>query len=218
MLFSHQPIVDLLAAAFECSWESVCPVPKVHIDFGNGSTLDRTLHGNVVSYVCAPDGRTVEILPGVVEASAYTSWLTAALDLAQRVDADEADGESVVAQLMETHGARAASALMDSMPQFQLAVSKSGIELPLERALGPQVPNQLALDRPGQFDTLAADTDVAFRVLAPRASAVWNEQPFASPTDYTWRMYAHALEIDLADPYLGLAPQGLGGEVGRTSP
>ena len=39
MLFSHPTLSAWLSDRFECAWESIRPVPKVTIDFGNGRTL-----------------------------------------------------------------------------------------------------------------------------------------------------------------------------------
>src|SRR5262245_58426354 len=50
---------------FECAWQSVRPVPRVTIDFGDGRTLERTLHGNVATFFCTAEGRVFDVAPGV---------------------------------------------------------------------------------------------------------------------------------------------------------
>jgi hypothetical protein len=57
VLFSRDDVSDYINRNFEPAWESVRPVPIVRIDFGNGRTATRTLHGNVASYVCSADAR-----------------------------------------------------------------------------------------------------------------------------------------------------------------
>jgi hypothetical protein len=41
------------------------------------------------------------------------------------------------------------------------------------------------------------------------------ERALATPADLTREVYRELLHVDLDDPYLGLAPDVLGGEVGR---
>ena len=54
---------------------------KNTIDFGNGHKIRRTLNGNVATYVCAPDGRVVDVIPGLNSPEAYLEDLTNALNL-----------------------------------------------------------------------------------------------------------------------------------------
>src|SRR5438309_1524522 len=50
-------------------------VPILRIDFGNGRTTTRTLHGNVASYVCSADGQVADILPGIYTPAIYMTAL-----------------------------------------------------------------------------------------------------------------------------------------------
>ena len=63
MLFSQDRVADFINANFEPAWESVRPVPVVRIDFGNGTVLTRTLHGNILTSVCTADGKVLDALP-----------------------------------------------------------------------------------------------------------------------------------------------------------
>ena len=65
MLFSSNEVADYINAEFEPVWESVRPVPIVTIDFGNGHTVRRTLHGNIATYICGSDGSVYDVLPGI---------------------------------------------------------------------------------------------------------------------------------------------------------
>ncbi len=62
----------------------------------------------------------------------------------------------------------------------------------------------------------------AGRVVAleidPRLHALLADHPFEQPSFYTKKLYKDVLDVDLDDPYLGLAPYVLGGEPGRHSP
>ncbi|HKB17045.1 MAG TPA: hypothetical protein VKF62_13345 [Planctomycetota bacterium] len=81
MLFSDPEVTSFVNDRFVCAWESVRPVPKVDIDFGNGHTLRRTLNGNVVTYLCTPEGKVFDILPGLHSPEGYLAGLRRALDL-----------------------------------------------------------------------------------------------------------------------------------------
>ena len=81
MLFSHPDVVRSLNERFECAWEMLRPVPKVTIDFGDGSVLERTLHGNIATCITLADGRVIDAIPGLVDPVEYQRRLDAALRL-----------------------------------------------------------------------------------------------------------------------------------------
>lgn len=56
-------------------WQSVRPVPKVTVDFGDGRKLERTITGNSIHYVLNPDGQVLEALPGLYGAGAFLKHL-----------------------------------------------------------------------------------------------------------------------------------------------
>src|SRR5262249_33477853 len=71
VLFSNEDVAKFINQNFEAVWESVRPVPIVRIDFGNGTVLTRTLHGNIATYVCSAQGQVLDILPGIYEPQSY---------------------------------------------------------------------------------------------------------------------------------------------------
>lgn len=81
MIFSDPDVADFVRDRFVLAWESIRPVPKVTGDFGNGIVHTRTLMGNVATYVCAPNGAVVDILPGLADPRSYRRDLQAALAL-----------------------------------------------------------------------------------------------------------------------------------------
>ncbi len=81
MLFSNPEVASFVNDRFVCAWESVRPVPKVAIDFGDGHTLHRTLNGNVVTYLCTPVGTVFDLLPGLHSPEGYLAGLRRAIDL-----------------------------------------------------------------------------------------------------------------------------------------
>src|SRR5207342_2855111 len=74
-LYSNKEISDYLRDNFVLHWQSVRPVPKVTIDFGDGRKLERTLTGNSAHYVLASDGTPLDVLPGLYSPLAFRQWL-----------------------------------------------------------------------------------------------------------------------------------------------
>src|SRR5262245_52865417 len=70
-----------MSQSFECAWESARPVPHVTIDFGDGHVLERTLRGNIVTYLRTARGEVFDLIPGLVDAREYARRLAQALRL-----------------------------------------------------------------------------------------------------------------------------------------
>lgn len=87
-MFSHPEVQALIRDRFVAAWQSVRPVPKVTIDFGNGHVLRRTLNGNVATYVCDPDGHVVDVIPGLCDPDEYLAQLREALALYEATRSD----------------------------------------------------------------------------------------------------------------------------------
>jgi hypothetical protein len=85
-LYPDRDVAALLQGQFVLHWESVRPVPKVTIDFGDGRVLERTVTGNSIHYVLSPDGTPVDALPGLYSARAFLCGLTVAADAARKYD------------------------------------------------------------------------------------------------------------------------------------
>ena len=86
LLYPEPRINRVLREKFVLHWESVRPVPKVTIDFGNGKKLERTLTGNSVHVVLDRYGRPVDALPGLFTPDVFLQLLSRAhtLGLADR--------------------------------------------------------------------------------------------------------------------------------------
>ncbi len=80
VLYPNREISRYLRQSFILHWQSVRPVPVVHIDFGDGRTLDRTLTGNSIHYVLDPAGRLVDALPGLYAPGVFLRELRRAAD------------------------------------------------------------------------------------------------------------------------------------------
>jgi len=70
-LYSNKEVSDWLRTNFVLHWQSVRPVPRVTIDFGDGRKLERTITGNSAHYVLATDGTPLDVLPGLYSPLAF---------------------------------------------------------------------------------------------------------------------------------------------------
>ena len=131
MLLSDPKTAAFIAENFVPAWESVRPVPKVTIDFGEGRTLERTLTGNTILSVCLPDGRVVDALPGVYTPAAFLQQMRETLQLVKSLEglAPAAADEAILAW----HRQRVSTAIQQETRRITL--SKAIVESPLLKAL-----------------------------------------------------------------------------------
>ena len=109
-LYPNREINEVLRDNFVLHWESVRPVPRVTIDYGDGRKLERTITGNSAHYVLAPDGHPIEALPGLFGPKAFLRELQAAAELNAKYLA-AADGTARKALLRDHHSSRLAAVL-----------------------------------------------------------------------------------------------------------
>jgi hypothetical protein len=124
VLYANADIGKMLRDQFVLHWQSVRPVPKVTIDFGDGRKLVRTLTGNSIHYVLDAEGRPVDALPGLYGPSAFRQRLEAAQ---QAVRSLAASGETAVAQGLRSYHAREHARIVQ---QWRDDLKKCGIVLP----------------------------------------------------------------------------------------
>ena len=74
-LYSNKHLSDYLRDHFVLHWQSVRPVPRVTIDFGDGRKIQRTVTGNSAHYVLDENGRPLDVLPGLYGPAAFQAWL-----------------------------------------------------------------------------------------------------------------------------------------------
>jgi hypothetical protein len=129
---------------FEPAWESVRPVPLIRIDFGNGTVINRTLHGNIATYVCNADGRVLDILPCIYTAKVYVNRLNQLRLLANYMG--QAAGDRQEARLKDYHKRQLDALTRNDLPRVVRAnpagVTKAVIESRVEGMLvsGKQAP------------------------------------------------------------------------------
>lgn len=74
-LYPNVEVSQVLRDRFILHWQSVRPVPKVTIDFGDGRKLERTLTGNSIHYVLDASGRPIDAIPGLYGPQAFLRQL-----------------------------------------------------------------------------------------------------------------------------------------------
>jgi hypothetical protein len=86
VLYPNTAVSKTLRANYVLHWQSHRPVPKLTIDFGDGRKIERTITGNSVHYVLAPDGRVVDVIPGLYGPAAFLRALNEAGTIAAVAD------------------------------------------------------------------------------------------------------------------------------------
>ena len=188
MIFSDPAVAACIRNNFVAAWESVRPVPVVEIDFGNGAKLKRTVNGNIATYLCAPDGRVLDIIPGLNDPKTYLAALQDGLRLLP------ASPETVLAH----H--RGSRTVARPPARQRLDVGKAMVEMPVKHAFVPKT----------DADLLAADTEINLKERKPLVHAILAEKAYR-PADLTKRLYKDVLHVDLDDPYLGLVTTAFNG-------
>ncbi len=86
VLYPNAAVSKTLRENYVLHWQSHRPVPKLTIDFGDGRKIERTITGNSVHYVLAPDGRVVDVIPGLYGPAAFLRALNDAGAIAALTD------------------------------------------------------------------------------------------------------------------------------------
>jgi len=71
VLYPNAEVSEYLREHYVLHWQSVRPVPKVTIDYGDGRKLERTLTGNSIHYILDSSGRPIDAIPGLYGPSAF---------------------------------------------------------------------------------------------------------------------------------------------------
>jgi hypothetical protein len=225
-LFSQEALATFINDTFEPAWESVRPVPVVHIDFGNGTRLTRTLHGNILTSVCTADGQVLDALPGIYEETVYRQRLNQLAALVPQVRKLSGDQRE---EWVRDYHQRELDAIkqQETLAQFALRkavlpVGKGVIERPVERVVAgaPFLPNGLPpngsapvraaqppLEKPedvASWKALSEDTRLNETTRRRQIHELLAKTGLVAPEKVTRPIYKDVLHADLDDPYLGL--------------
>jgi hypothetical protein len=122
MLYPEPRINRVLRDRYVLHWQSLRPVPKLTIDFGDGrASVTTTIAGNSVHLILDGNGRPLDALPGMFSPDAFLQLL-----LGERASGNTADPtRAVIAS--------------------RIAATKHVMESPLLRALGQDTRDNVAL-------------------------------------------------------------------------
>ena len=213
ILYPDPEINKLLREHFVLHWESVCKVPVITIDLGDGRVIKRTITGNSIHYVMRPDGTVIDALPGLIAPRVFEHELRPQIE-SNRDSASPTDRlrativRLTVAEFPDTDMAlpletqrwlavnqpRVEPRKSDARPAGRLAMSKIALEGPLLR----QVFNP--------FPQLSADTRINMTSLRPRILAMLEHNPAMDIKTLNARVYDEIFMMPLIDPWLGLDP------------
>jgi len=215
VLFSRGDVASFINQNFEPAWETVRPVPIVTIDFGSGTVLTRTLHGNIATYVCTPDANVIDILPGVYEPIAYLDRLTRLHSIAQTIaKLRESDGEQGLANYHRWWAA-ALARVSDPTASPMRDISKADIEGFTKLALLAQLRTESTVARTdatprgtsadlANWNLLQEDTRLNEVVRRRQIHSELASRPRVRPEALVKWLYKEVMHLDLDDAYLGL--------------
>jgi hypothetical protein len=197
---------------FEPVWESVGPVPRVSIDFGNGRKIERTMNGNIATYVCFGDGRVFDILPGAYDPETYVSQLRLLADAIRELPQDPATRLAAIQQYHRKaaldRGMSAARAASPGEPVVLPAASiPAAIHAPSALASSAEQGSDRSAARRARIEKavrdLRIDAEVNETQRRPMIHARLAEQPPPAVSElYRW-LYREVLDTNLDEPYLG---------------
>lgn len=176
MLFSNPEVAKYINENFEPAWQSLRDVPIITVDFGGGRTIKRTLHGNIATYVCMPDGSVIDVLPGIYSPKAFVERLAELHTFAVTKPGRE--------QLLAYHQVRSRSGGKE-VPQ--------GVFVPVKAELSSKFP---LLDEDVTHNERSRRAQIHSK-LAAMGTMIY-------PAQIQKWLYKEVLHADLDDPYLGL--------------
>jgi hypothetical protein len=226
VLFSDAKVSAFVREQFVAAWESVRPVPLVEIDFGNGHKIKRTVNGNIATYICAPDGRVVDVIPGLNSPEAYLQDLKYALNLYRASLAafdktileyhkDNMATPTVYEYVRNDYSKAMVERLMKmSIDKRQEIAERKGmgvriVPAPYDRAK-KEIEGPVKTLSAEEAALLAADTEINRKERKPILHKILSEKIYR-PTELTKLVYKDALHCDLDDPYLGLISSAFNG-------
>lgn len=190
-LYPNAEISKLLQDRFILHWQSVRPVPKVTIDFGDGRKLERTITGNSIHYILDASGRPIDAIPGLYSPKAFLRQLQQAeVAVKNYSKLTPSDRESY---LRKYHSDR----LNSIQAQWVADLSRLGIQSPPKLVEIPTNPSQ-----PPTAEIASSLAVSKMRVETPMLSALQssaerNQNALAKITDQeVWNKIAQLYAVD----------------------
>jgi hypothetical protein len=212
-LFSKDRVAEFVNRHFEPAWESARPVPVVRIDFGNGNVVTRTLHGNILTSVCTPDGRLLDALPGIYTEDGYLSALNRLHLLAAVARTRPAGQRDEWARAYHRAEARKLQQQQQALARINTVIaakmkdfSKGVIERPVEAVVRKPAGNTVGrtAEDVSRWNELVEDTRLNETTRRLQIHALLAGAGLVRPEKVLRPIYKDVLHADLDDPYLGL--------------
>jgi hypothetical protein len=184
-LYSNTEVSQVLRDRFILHWQSVRPVPKVTIDFGDGRKLERTLTGNSIHYILDNSGRPVDAIPGLYGPQAFLRQIRQGEAAAKTSATQTGAGRS--AFLRQYYGDR----LSETQVQWSADLAQLGLTMPSRAVrLSSAVINPRA-------DIAGSMAVSKLSVENPIVAAALNQKNLAQITDQvTWTKLAQRHKND----------------------
>jgi hypothetical protein len=221
---SNPDVIKLLSTEVIPVWESVGSVPKITIEIGNGHKLERTLGGNILTYILSADGDIYDAYPGVYTPWDYINEIQKTLNFVKQTNKPS--------EIISWHRDQFSDVV--SYEQHRITFSKALVESPLLKALkvgpitdrtsnnnfhdiskDPATVQELSAALlkyqsrdPHQIGRMAveADSENNVKLMRPAVHALYsNLESLPKLPKFRDTIYKDLLHIPLNDPYLGLA-------------
>jgi hypothetical protein len=128
-LYSHPEIAKLLRDKYVLHWQSVRPVPKVTIDFGDGRKVQQTITGNSIHYILDKTGQPIDGLPGLYAPQAFKRQLIQGAEfVAKYHQLASNDRQSAIDTYHQNQ-------LVSLQTNWQQDMAKLGINVPIPQSL-----------------------------------------------------------------------------------
>ncbi len=128
-LYSHPEIAQLLRDKYILHWQSVRPVPKITIDFGDGRKVQQTLTGNSIHYILDADGNPIDALPGLYAPQAFKRHLTQGAEFVTKYrQLATTQRQAAIETYHQTQ-------LVQLQANWKQDLDKLGIDLPLPKSI-----------------------------------------------------------------------------------
>ena len=101
VLYADEAISGQMREDWVLHWQSVRPVPKVTVDFGDGRRLEGTITGNSLHYLLDSRGRVLDAIPGLYAPEIFREALSSGESMAR--DLRRSSDEDFSAALAEHH-------------------------------------------------------------------------------------------------------------------
>ncbi len=215
MSLSDENFVSFLMNDVIPSWENVRDPIKVDLNMGDGRTVHRTIGGNTVLYLVAPNGYVVDAFPGVYRPEDILPELSKSLQIVNRP----------TSEWTEYHRA----AVNPPLWQTSMNMGKSMVEAPLIEKLGLTPPaDEVAIvvdeshiprtrqearllvgaadnetDQQVANNAVTIDSLTNLRDLRPLVHALLSNR-LRTPAYLKVEMFKELLKIPIDDPNLGL--------------